>query len=437
MLKIKRRERDAIIQSLRAGVVPRLGLRHIQVGRVREISELIKDLERVADGGSSTRFIIGEYGSGKTFFLSLVCLIGLEKGLVVASADLAPDRRVHATGGQARSLYAEMMRNLATRSKPGGGGLASVVERFVAKARRDAESNDENVDDVIRRRLTCLEDLTGGYDFAEVVRQYWRGHESGNDELRSAALRWLRAEFATRTDARKALGVRTIIDDASIYDHLKLMAIFVKEAGYKGLVVSLDEMVNLYKLSSSQARKSNFEQILRILNDSLQGSASHIGFLMGGTPGFLMDPRRGLYSYEALQSRLSENTFAKDGLVDLSGPVIRLENLSQENLFVLLRNIRQVMGFEDSFPDDALVSFMTHCSNQIGDAYFRTPRNTVKAFVDLLSVLEQYPNKKWSELIKSVKIAKDSGDDMSEISDDYESEMDDKLTKVKRKAKQG
>lgn len=416
MSKLKPRERDAIVQALRAGVVPKLGLRHIQVGRVREIEEMVKDMDRIADRGAAIRFIIGEYGSGKTFFMNLIRLIALEKGLVVMFADLAPDRRVHATGGQARGLYAEMTRNLSTRTKPDGGALASVVERFVSTAHREAEERDMDTGQRIREKLAHFEELTGGFEFAEVIRRYWQGNETEDDELKSAALRWLRGEFDTRTDARKALGVRGIIDDASVYDHLKLMAAFMREAGYKGLLVGMDEMVNLYKLTSSQARNANYEQILRILNDVLQGSAEGLGFLMGGTPEFLMNTRRGLYSYEALQSRLAENTFAREGLVDLSGPVVRLANLTPEDLFVLLTNVRTVMQDEETaLPDEALEAFMHHCSDRIGEAYFRTPRNTVTHFVNMLAVLEQNPGIDWTQLIEAVDIAPDQGDDLSDI----------------------
>src|SRR6056297_3649767 len=419
MSRLKPRERDAIVQALRAGVVPKLGLRHIQVGRVREIEELVKDMDRISDGGSAIRFIIGEYGSGKTFFMNLIRLVALEKGLVVMFADLAPDRRIHATGGQARGLYAEMARNLSTRTKPDGGALASVVERFVSQAHRDAEERDLPTGSVIRERLGHFEELTGGFEFAEVIRRYWEGHETGDDELKSAALRWLRGEFATRTDARKALGVRTIIDDASVYDHLKLMSAFVREAGYKGLLVGLDEMVNLYKLTSSQARNANYEQILRILNDVLQGSAENLGFLMGGTPEFLMNTRRGLYSYEALQSRLAENTFARDGLIDFSGPVIRLASLTPADMFVLLSNVLRVMqGEDEALPDEALEAFMAHCSDRIGEAYFRTPRNTVTAFVNMLSIIEQNPGVEWSDLIERIEVVEDRGEDLEDVDEE-------------------
>ncbi len=419
--RLKRRDRDSIIQALRAGVVPKLGLQHIQVGRSREVQEMLRDIERIDEGGAAIRFIIGEYGSGKTFFLNLTRLIAMEKGMVVLSADMAPDRRLHATGGQARSLYAEMARNASTRTKPDGGAMTSIVERFATASLRKAEAADRSPDAVMRESLGQLEELTGGYDFTTVIVRYWEGYERGDEALKSAAIRWLRAEFSTRTDARKALGVRTIIHDANVYDHLKLLALFVRKAGYRGLVVSLDELVNLYKLTSSRARNSNYEQILRILNDVLQGTARHLGFMLGGTPEFLMDTRRGLYSYEALQSRLAENTFARAGLVDLAGPVVRLASLTPEDMFVLLTNIRRVVFGDDStFPDEALTAFMTHCSKRIGNAYFQTPRTTVTAFVNLLSVLEQNPGTDWRGLIGGVEISKDFGDDMSGSGDDVE-----------------
>lgn len=429
MSKLKPRERDAVVQALRAGVVPKLGLRHLQVGRAHEIEELVKDIDRIADGGSAIRFIIGEYGSGKTFFMNLIRLVALEKGLVVMFADLAPDRRLHATSGQARSLYAEMARNLATRTKPDGGALTSVVERFVSQVQQEAETKDLLTGNVIRERLAHFEEMTGGFDFAEVIRRYWEGHEAGDEDLKSAALRWLRGEFSTKTDARKALGVRTIVDDASVYDHLKLMSAFVCAAGYKGLLVGLDEMVNLFKLSSAQARNANYEQILRILNDVLQGSAENLGFLLGGTPEFLMNTRRGLYSYEALQSRLAENTFARDGLIDLSGPVIRLASLTPEDLFVLLSNIRAIMqGEDDALPDASLEAFMAHCSSRIGEAYFRTPRNTVTAFVNMVAVLQQNPGIEWTDLIEKIEVREDRGDDMADIDEhDGATPVDDDL----------
>lgn len=433
---IRAKDRDALIQSLRAGVVPRSGQHLIQVGRVRELETLVGDIARISDGGSSIRFVIGEYGAGKTFFLNLIRAVAMEKKLVTAHADLNPDRRLHATGGQARSLYAELMRNLSTRTKPDGGAMNGIVEKFVATAKTEALAQGKTTDVVIREKLAHLTEMVNGYDFADVIAAYYKGFEEGNEALKADAIRWLRGEFTTKTDARQALGVRTIVDDASVYDQLKLFARFVRLAGFAGFVVCLDELVNLYKLANTQARNANYEQILRILNDSLQGSSEGLGFIMGGTPEFLMDTRRGLFSYPALQSRLAANSFAKEGLVDYSGPVVRLSALSQEDFYVLLQKLRLVYAFgvaENALlPAEAIESFMQHCAERLGDSYFRTPRTTITAFINLLAVLEQNPGTDWRSLLGSVSLVHDDGGSTDKLLEGAaHAEMDDELTSFK------
>jgi hypothetical protein len=132
-----------------------------------------------------------------------------------------------------------------------------------------------------------------------------------------------------------------------------------------------------------------------------------------------MDPRKGLYSYEALQSRLAENQFARDGIVDYKGPVLRLANLSPEDLFVLLQNIRHVQASGDQgqylVPDDGIEAFMAHCSEKIGDAHFRTPRSSVKAFVNLLMAVEQNPQVQWSDLIDKVELERERNPDLQPL----------------------
>jgi hypothetical protein len=413
--RIRPRERDAVVASLRAGMVPRVGQQHIQVGRAAEVQAAVHDVERIAIGGAGCRFVIGEYGSGKTFFLHLVRSIALERRLVTVHADLSPERRLHAASGQARALFAELMRNLATRARPDGGALASVVERFVTGALDEATATGTDPDGAIKARLAALTELTGGYDFATVVGAYWRGYDSGNERLQADAVRWLRGEFTSRVDARAALGVRTVVDDSSFYDHLKLMARFVRLAGFHGLLVCVDEMVNLYKITASAVRNANYEQMLRIVNDLTQGSVDHLGFMFAGTPEFLMDPRRGLFSYPALATRLAPNRFASPDRVDRSGPVIRLGNLAPEDIYVLLMKLRHLYAGGDParylVPDEALAAYMAHCATRLGDAYFRTPRETIRGFLDLLALLEQHPDLHWSDLVRSTLGSATSADD--------------------------
>lgn len=429
MANIRPRERSAIIQSLRAGVPPRIGLEYIQVGRVNEVKALIEDLDNIEQGGSAFRIIIGDFGAGKSFFLQLIRYIALEKGMVVINADMSPDRRLFASNGQARNLYKELARNLATRAHPEGNAMIPLVEKFITEQRRIADAEGKDVERVIKDKLNSLSELVDGYDFAQVIATYWKAYNEGNEDLKNNVIRYLRGEYTSRADARRDLGVRAIVEDNNVYDHIKLLARFVTQAGYKGLLVNLDEVVNLYKLPSQRARSSNYEQVLRILNDCLQGSAESLGFLLGGTPEFLMDQRKGLYSYEALHSRLAENTFAQiANVVDYHSPILMLQNLSPEEIYVLLCNIRNVFagGNKDKYilPDEALKAFLEHCSKNIGDAYFRTPRNTIKAFVDLLSIVEQNPDLSWQSLIGNIKIDSETDNSLVTIADD------DKLTET-------
>ena len=405
---IRARERDPLLQSLRAGVVPARGQHLIQVGRKRELEALIADIDRIAAGGAGFRLVVGPYGAGKTFFLNLVRVVAMERKLVTMHADLTPEHRLHASSGEAQALYRQLVVRMATRAKPEGGALQNIVERFVSSARDEAATRQLAPDLAIRERLQSLQELPGGYDFAQVIGHYWRGHETGDDVLQSNAIRWLRGEFTTKTDARSALGVRTYVDDQSIYDQLKLLARFTRLAGYAGILVVLDELVNLFKLGSGISRKSNYERILGMLNDCLQGNVEGLAFILGGTPEFVMDPKKGLYSYGALATRLAQNPFAKDGLVDFSGPVINLAALTPEELVVLLHNLRHVHASGEPakylLPDEAIRAFLDHCAQQIGDAYFRTPRDTTKAFIGLLDILEQNPGTPWREQLGRVRV---------------------------------
>lgn len=409
---IKAKERETIIQSLKSGVVPRAGLQHIQVGRSEELKSFIKDIDTISEGGTSFRFVIGEYGSGKTFFLSLVRSIALEKGLVTMHADLSPTKRLHGSDGQPRLLLADMIGNLSTRTKQDGNALQNIIERFISNAKEEASTTGGNAYEIISEKLNELNDYTGGYNFITVIKKYLEAYESGNSDLMNSVLKWLKAGYTTKTETFKDLGIREFISDSSFYNTLKLYSVLVRKAGYKGLLICMDEMVNLYKIPNSVSRKANYEEILSMLNNTLQGSFSNIGFIMCGTPEFLTDNIRGLYSYEALRSRLSENSFSKQlGVTDYNSVVLRLASLTKEELYLLLANLRHVFagGNEANYlvPDDALISFLNHCANKIGESYFRTPRTTIKSFLDLLSILEQYPNYKWSDLIESVDVRPD------------------------------
>ena len=413
--KIPRRISAAILNSLSAGVVPRIGLSYTAVGRKDEIEALLQDLENISEGGASFRFIVGRYGSGKSFMLQLLRNNAMERGFVVADADLSPVRRLVGSNCAGQGTYRELMHNLSTKTRPDGGALPAILERWISGVQASVvqemglRPNDDGFSDAVENRIlevvSNMEGLVHGFDFANVISTYWRGHRQGNDQMKDAALRWLRGEFSTKTEARRALGnVRVIINDNDWYNYIKLMARFVADIGYKGLLILIDEAVNLYKINHSVSRNNNYEKLLAMFNDTMQGKAEYLGILMGGTPLFVEDPRRGLYSYEALRTRLATSRFAREGLRDTSGPIIRLPMLTHNEIFLLLRRLVDVhtahYKYEDKLTTEDLQTFMQEIVNRLGAEKLLTPREVVRDFISVLNILQQNPDVTFGELIQ-------------------------------------
>lgn len=413
--RIPKRISTAILKSLAAGVVPRTGLEYIAVGRADEINALIDDVENViAEGGASFRLILGRYGSGKSFLGQLVRSKALAQNFVVADADLSPTRRLTGSKGQGLSLYRELLNNLATRTRPDGNAFPVILERWITDVQNSVMQEgispgspefSSAVERRIHQTINEMEGMVHGFDFATVITAYWNGHQEGIDTKKDAALRWLRGEFSTKTEARQALGVRVIINDSDWYDYIKLLARFVKEIGYSGLLIFVDEGVNLYKISNSKSRNNNYEYLLTIFNDALQGRAQYLGFILSGTPQMVEDRGRGLFSYEALKTRLEESRFAKVGFRDLTSPLIRLEVLSPEEIFLLLQRLREVHGihhkYEPRITDQQIQQFMQEIQNRLGAEQFLTPREVVRDFIFVLNTLHQHEDQSMESVIGS------------------------------------
>lgn len=411
-MAVSKREATTILNSLSAGVTPRAGLRHIAVGRLKEISALKQDLDQINANGATVRFIIGRYGSGKSFLLQLIRTYALESKFVVADADFSPERRLYGSSDEGLATYRELIRNMSTQTRPDGNALPTIIEKWISgiQSRVSAEQGfppgtpefAQAVKARIFQTLNGMEELVRGFDFAQVINTYYQGFIEGNDALKSSAIRWLRGEFNNKTEAYTVLKIRSIIDSDSYYDYLKILARFVREVGYAGLLVCLDEAAYLYKISNSVSRKNNYEAILTIVNDCLQGKASSIGFIFGGTPEFLEDPRRGLFSYEALRSRLSGNRFVTEEIQDFSGPVLALPPLTNEEIYVLLHKIREIYNgtipAQIQMDDKAIQAFMEDSLRRIGAREFSTPRELIRDYVNLLNLLVQYPDKGWKQI---------------------------------------
>ncbi|EHQ61411.1 hypothetical protein PDENDC454_15162 [Paenibacillus dendritiformis C454] len=434
--KIPKRVTTALINSLTAGVVPRIGLEHIAVGRKPEIEAILRDLDNVAEGGAAFKLVTGRYGSGKSFLLQMIRNYAMDRNFVVADGDLSPERRLVGTKGQGLATYRELMMNLSTRTRPDGGALETILQRWIASIQQQAMTelgmgpNDAALIMEVEQRIAAvaneMRSMVHGFDFAKVLSSYWTGYKRLDDELKQASLRWLRGEFATKTEAKQALGVGVIIDDDNWYDYMKLWSEFVARIGYQGLLLFIDEGVNLYKITNSISRHSNYEKLLTMFNDTMQGKAEHLGIFIGGTPQFVEDERRGLFSYEALRSRLVCGRYGAEGLRNYTGPLIQLDMLSHEEILILLQRLRHIhalhYGVEPLLTDDQLIAFMEKAVGRLGADELLTPREIIRDFMDLMHTLHQHPETAFDDLIgeRSVKPADSNPDEVSDFLAEFE-----------------
>ncbi len=432
-VKVPRRIAAVLINSLKGGVVPRIGLPYVTVGREVEIQALLHDLDLIADGGASFRFLVGRYGAGKSFLIQTIRTHAMGENFVVADADLSPERRLQGGQGQGLATYRELIRNLSTKTRPEGGALTLVLDRWVKhlqkQASEEAGSEGAAASTAFHKKvdefLDPLREMVHGFDFSAVLQAYADASLEENNEVKGYVSKWLRGEYRTKTEARGELGINACITDDSWYDYLKLFAEFLTGAGYKGLLVMIDELVNLYKIPNAITRQNNYEKILTMYNDTLQGKAHHLGIIMGGTPQSIEDRRRGVYSYEALRSRLAQGRFASEGLTDMLAPVIRLNPLTYEELLILIEKLAAIhagyFGYQQSLTEDDLISFLQIEFGRVGSDSHLTPREVIRDFIELLDIVYQNPEVEVASLLKSddFEYAKPALEEQAEVAPLY------------------
>ena len=412
-MNIPKRISTVIINSLKGGVVPRIGLPYITVGRETEINALLYDVDIIADGGASFRFIMGKYGSGKSFLLQTIRNYVTDRNFVVADADFSPERRMHGTKGQGLATYRELIRNMSTKTRPEGGALTLILDRWINGVQNeiamehdisfDSSNLGALVEKKIHEAINSMNEMVHGFDFARLLTVYYRSHIDGCDEGKAKVVKWFRGEYVNKTEAKADLGVNIVISDDNWYEYIKLFAAFLRKAGYSGLMILIDELVNIYKIPHGITRQYNYEKILTVYNDTLQGNARYLGFIMCGTPQCIEDTRRGVFSYEALKSRLQEGRFSRDGVKDMLAPIIKLSPLTYEEMLVLIEKLADIHAglfeYERTLSQDDLINFIKIEFNRIGADTNITPREVIRDFIEVLNIALQNPKISISELL--------------------------------------
>lgn len=413
--RVPKRIAQTVLNSLKGGVVPRIGLPYITVGRKAEIEALLHDVDVIQEGGASFRFIVGRYGSGKSFLLQTIRNYVMDKNFVVVDGDLSPERRLQGSKGQGLATYRELIQNLSTKTRPEGGALTLILDRWINSVQmqvsqeiglnNDDPKFEQAVDQKIYGVISSLNELVHGFDFAKLLNMYYHAYMSGDDETKAKVVKWFRGEYSHKTEAKKELGVDIIISDSDWYEYLKLFATFFRQAGYAGLMIMIDELVNIYKIPNAISRQYNYEKILTMYNDTLQGKAKYLGIIMCGTPQAIEDRRRGVYSYEALRSRLATGKFAQAGARDMYAPVIKLEPLTAEEMLVLTEKLADMhaglYGYERTITDDDLAQFIKIEYARVGADTNITPREIIRDFIELLDIVWQNPQTDIQTLLNS------------------------------------
>lgn len=414
-MKIPKRIASVVINSLKGGVVPRIGLPYITVGRETEINALLHDVDIIAEGGASFRFIVGKYGSGKSFLLQTIRNYVMDRNFVVVDADLSPERRLQGAKGQGLATYKELIRNMSTKTRPEGGALTLILDRWINSIQSDVavesglDLNSPAFDRLVQKKIyeviNSLNEMVHGFDFARLLTLYYKSYTEGNDENKAKVVKWFRGEYANKTEAKAELGVNIVITDDDWYEYIKLFAVFLKKAGYNGLMILIDELVNIYKIPNSITRQYNYEKILTMYNDTLQGKACYLGIIMCGTPQCIEDTRRGVYSYEALRSRLAEGRFGREDVKDMLAPVIKLSALTYEEMLVLIEKLADIhaglFGYEQRLSQDDMINFIKIEFGRIGADVNITPREVIRDFIELLNIVYQNPDINVTGLLNS------------------------------------
>ena len=430
--RVPKRIAQTVINSLKGGVVPRIGLPYITVGRKAEIEALLHDVDIISEGGASFRFIVGRYGSGKSFLIQTIRNYVMDRGFIVADADLSPERRLQGTRGQGLATYRELIGNLSTKTKPEGGALTLILDRWISAVQNEALQESgllpgdaaltELTDKKIYAVTASINELIHGFEFARLLSAYYRAYTECDDETKAKVVRWYRGEYTTKREAKEELGVNIIITDDDWYDYLKLFAVFFRLAGYKGMMIMIDELVNIFKIPNSVTRQCNYQKMLTMYNDTLQGKAKYLGIIMGATPQAVEDKRRGVYSYEALRSRLAEGKFSRPGTRDLLAPVIRLEPLTAEEMLILCEKLSDMhaslYGYRRTLTTEDLAVFIKIEFERVGADINITPREVIRDFIELLDLLYQHPGMSVSALLDSDEFSYAKSEAVSDKADE-------------------
>lgn len=390
---------ESIINALKNGNVPPEGVGEICVGRERELEEFDKIFSKVKDGAAVTRFLNGEFGSGKSFFLKLLEERALADNFVVAKVTLSRDVPFNKFEVVYRSIVASL------RCKT-GTSLEHIIEKWTTQLRMmalrettDPYQQERIVIDNINNDLK--EVRKHATTFAAAIENYYKLSARGDQETAKYAMAWLSGEKNIPYTIKRQFGVKGDIDRENAFKYLEALSSFLMALKYSGLIILIDEAEHIMTLHTKKLRDTAYDYMRFIYDECSLGRFHNTLFIFAGTPEFFEDPKMGVPSYTALNERIEDvlNTEFKD----LRKPIIRLDGFKKDNLMELSDRLismhEEVYEWEAKPVRESLDGIIArHEANAELTGYI-SPRNFVKSFISVLDVVQQNPELRSEEEI--------------------------------------
>lgn len=417
--RIPKRKAIVLLNALQGGVVPRVGLGYISVGREQEINALLRDIEVIENGGSTFRLISGNYGTGKTFLIQTIKEYLLDKGFVTCDCDLSPERCFIGTNGKNKGLatFQKLVSNISIKTCPEGGALQYILDDFISKIVMDEENNTSAASNInskesarksFQKFLIPFRTKVHGIEFTNILLRYYDAYQSNDFDEINRCLKWLKGEYRLRSEVKNDFGSSIMITDDDWFDFLDLYVTLFKIIGFKGLFIMFDEVINLFRIINPSYRLKNYEKVLNMYNDTLQGKVKNVGIILAGTPESIYDSTKGLFSYEALKSRLYFANPLQTKINPLS-PIITLSPLTQSDLVVLLERLSvihsEVTGYNNEISLEEILSFLQYVYGH--SEVVATTRSIIRDFLNLLNTKNDDNSLSFEDVLKNIAPSSD------------------------------
>lgn len=389
-----------IIDSLRNGTVPAEGTENIAVGIDEELTEIQDQIERTREDKSAFKFIIGDYGSGKTFFSTSVREMAYDKKFVVSSVVISQETPLH----KFEELYRKIMEGMRTSENKKIPAFNFILEEWLLNIEdkvieiegldpyEDSKKFQIEMNKRINEELMIVGSIAAS--FANAIRAFYKAKYEGDTVLAQGAVAWLKGDNV-RAELKSKLGVIGTITRENSFEFFRALLQMIKTAGYEGLMIILDEVETVQKLVRKDMRSAAYENLRFFIDESDRNSFPSCFFLYTGTTD-LMESEKGFKSLEPLYQRIKVEREKGDKFKNLRQPVMFLDGLNRDRLYEVACRVRNIHGQvyswmpNDKLTDDFIKRLINDMTLGFGGEINIGPRGFLRTLIDILDKSQMY-----------------------------------------------